>query len=95
MRHDSAPPTGPSPGDYVVALDEPRTLHRNPRLVLVCWAAGAPPTLIRATFESAEVAGPRFEAQARVMASDRGTRSFRGVNGEYTLLDGTADTLHA
>ena len=92
--HDSALPTEPSPGDYVV-LYEPRTLHRNPRLVLVCWAVGAPPTLIRATFESAEVAGSRFEAQARVMASERGTRSFRGVNGQYTLLEIAVDTPRA
>jgi hypothetical protein len=90
--HDSNShsPSRPSAGDYVV-LYEPRRLNRNPRLVLARWADGASPTLIRATFESAEVAGTRFEDQARAMAAKSGTRSFRGVNMEYTPLDVTTD----
>ncbi|WP_110173372.1 hypothetical protein [Luteitalea pratensis] len=47
--------------------------------------------LIRATFESAVEAGPRFEQQARMMAAAAGTRSFRCVDGVYTLLDDTVD----
>lgn len=90
MIHDAHARVRPSAGDFVV-LYEPRTLSRNPRLVLARWQDDTSPTLIRATFESAEVAGTRFEDQARTMAAESGTRSFRGVNMEYTPLDVPTD----
>ena len=59
------------------------------------WNADAPPTLIRATFESAEVAGERFEDEARRMAAESAGRSFRGVNKVYIRLDAVTQTDNA
>src|SRR5215213_4197322 len=70
MHRDSSS-MSPAPGDYVV-LYASRTGVPNARLTLVRWSAGDVGTVIRTTFESPEDAGPRFEAQARLMARASG-----------------------
>ena len=85
-RDDGDGPLQPEPGDYVVVY-QARTAAGSPRLTIVCMSHRTEPTLIRATFSPAEEAGPRFEAQAQQMAAAVGTRAFRAVDGQYTLLD--------
>ena len=83
---DNASFSHPAPGDYVV-LYPPCSDGPHARLTIVRWSADGTSTLIRATFHTPAEAGPRFEAQARLMAAGTGTRSFRGVDGQYTRLD--------
>ena len=80
----------PGPGDYVV-LYERRHPYGTPRLCLIRLSDRLTPTLVRATFESAEEAGPRFEDEARLMSAVCSTRAFRSVDGRYTPLDDTVD----
>jgi hypothetical protein len=87
---DDASPRAPGLGDYVV-IYERQSPYGNPRLALIRLSDRAGQTLIRATFESAAQAGPRFENQARQMAAAAGTRGFRSVDGLYTLLDAAVD----
>jgi hypothetical protein len=84
----------PAPGDYVV-LHEPQSAYGTPRLALIRLSPGAGHHLIRATFESAERAGHRFEQQARVMAAAAKTRAFRCVDGLYIALDALMDNHDA
>ena len=78
------------PGDYVV-LYQRQSPYGNSSLALIRLSDRATQTLIRATFDSAEEAGPRFEDQARLMAAASSTRGFRCVDGEYTPLDAVID----
>ena len=65
--------------------------YANPRLSLIRLSDKATQSVIRATFESAVEAGPRFEDEARLMAAASSTRGFRCVDGLYTPLDATVD----
>jgi hypothetical protein len=85
---DGPSAVAPGRGDYVV-LYQRQGLDGNPRLSLVRLSERATHTLIRATFESAVEAGPRFEQQARVMAAAAGTHGFRCLDELYTSIDDT------
>jgi hypothetical protein len=80
----------PGPGDYVVLYEQDGACG-NPRLCLFRLSDRAISVLVRATFESAVEAGPRFEDEARLRAAASSTRGFRYVDGRYTPLDETVD----
>jgi len=87
---DGPSPVAPRPGDYVVLYPR-QSPHGNPRLSLIRLSDGGTHNLVRATFESAVEAGPRFEQQSRTMAAAAGTHAFRSVDGVYTPLDDTLE----
>jgi hypothetical protein len=56
------------------------------RLELIRWLDGGGSTLVRATFESPDASGARFEQLARAAANAAGSRAFRVLNGAPPTL---------
>lgn len=60
----------PASGDFLV-------VYGGPRLELVRLSENGAATLVRATFEDAALAGPRFEGVATSMARAANAKAFR------------------
>jgi len=86
---DSRRPGGdaPTPGDFVVIYTG-RAGFPTPTVQLQRVQQDERPWLIRATFESADDAGPRFEAVARALAESARSRAWRSClhTGLMSLL---------